>query len=96
MRNICYGARLCGLGGLQQLSSRKIFMSFLHKPTHNLFGEGVNPYERQPQNFLKVTTLGGVAYLLLASNLAPSNAQLRELKIARASDTRATCPYCFA
>jgi formate dehydrogenase major subunit len=46
------------------------------------------------RDFLKVTTLGGVAATLFGFDLAPAYAQLRELKIARASETRSTCPYC--
>jgi formate dehydrogenase major subunit len=46
------------------------------------------------RDFLKVTTLGGAALTLFGFDLAPAYAQLRELKIARASETRSTCPYC--
>jgi len=46
------------------------------------------------RDFLKVSTLGGVGLTLLGFDLAPAYAQLRELKIARASETRSTCPYC--
>src|SRR5437868_9334137 len=46
------------------------------------------------RDFLKVTTLGGVGLSLLGFDLAPAYAQLRELKIARATETRSTCPYC--
>src|ERR1700716_3178648 len=46
------------------------------------------------REFLKATTLGGVAMTLLGFDLAPAYAQLRELKIARATETRSTCPYC--
>jgi formate dehydrogenase major subunit len=46
------------------------------------------------RDFLKVSTLGGVGLSLLGFDLAPAYAQLRELKIARATETRSTCPYC--
>jgi len=46
------------------------------------------------RDFLKVTTIGGVGLTLLGFDLAPAYAQLRQLKIARASETRSTCPYC--
>ncbi|MBV8050300.1 MAG: twin-arginine translocation signal domain-containing protein [Acidobacteriaceae bacterium] len=46
------------------------------------------------RDFLKVTTLGGVGLSLLGFDLTPAYAQLRELKMARASETRSTCPYC--
>src|SRR3981189_2367869 len=46
------------------------------------------------REFLKVTTLGGVALSVFGLDLAPAYAQLRELKIARATETRSTCPSC--
>lgn len=46
------------------------------------------------RDFLKVTTLGGVAFSVFGFDLAPAYAQLRSLKIARATETRSTCPYC--
>jgi len=46
------------------------------------------------RDFLKVTTIGGVGLTLLGFDLKPAYAQLRELKMARASETRSTCPYC--
>ena len=46
------------------------------------------------RDFLKVSTMGGAALTLFGFDLAPAYAQLRELKIARASETRSTCPYC--
>jgi formate dehydrogenase major subunit len=51
----------------------------------------MNPTRRE---FLKVSALGGVAASFFGFDLAPAYAQLRELKIARASETRSTCPYC--
>src|SRR4030081_565859 len=38
--------------------------------------------------------LGGVAASILGFNLKPAYAQARELKIARTTETRSTCPYC--
>ena len=46
------------------------------------------------RDFLKVATLGGVAATVFGFDLNPAYAQLRELKIARATETRSTCPYC--
>jgi formate dehydrogenase major subunit len=46
------------------------------------------------RDFIKIATLGGVAATVFGFDLAPAYAQLRELKIARATETRSTCPYC--
>ena len=46
------------------------------------------------RDFLKVGTLGGLTATVFGFDLAPAYAQLRELKIARATETRSTCPYC--
>ncbi|HEX3104555.1 MAG TPA: twin-arginine translocation signal domain-containing protein [Terriglobales bacterium] len=47
------------------------------------------------RDFLKVTSLGGLAASVFGGfDLAPAYAQLRSLKIARATETRSTCPYC--
>jgi formate dehydrogenase major subunit len=51
----------------------------------------LNPTRR---DFLKASTIGGVAASVLGFDLAPAYAQMRELKIARATETRSTCPYC--
>jgi formate dehydrogenase major subunit len=52
----------------------------------------MNPTRR---DFLKVGTIGGVAAAtVFGFDLAPAQAQVRELKIARATETRSTCPYC--
>jgi formate dehydrogenase major subunit len=50
--------------------------------------------ETSRRDFLKVATIGGAAATVFGFNLAPAYAQLRELKIARATETRSTCPYC--
>jgi formate dehydrogenase major subunit len=46
------------------------------------------------REFLKVGTIGGAAATVFGFDLAPAYAQLRKLKIARATETRSTCPYC--
>src|SRR5437879_7079277 len=51
----------------------------------------MNPTRR---DFLKLTTIGGAAAAVFGFDLKPAFAQLRVLKIARASETRSTCPYC--
>jgi formate dehydrogenase major subunit len=51
----------------------------------------MNPTRR---DFLKVGTLGGLAATVFGFDLTPAYAQLRKLKIARATETRSTCPYC--
>ena len=51
----------------------------------------MNPSRRQ---FLKLTTAGGVAVSALGFDLTAAYAQARELKIARTTETRSTCPYC--
>src|SRR5260370_33399532 len=51
----------------------------------------MNPSRR---DFLKFTTVGGAAAAVFGFDLQPAYAQLRTLQIARASETRSTCPYC--
>jgi formate dehydrogenase major subunit len=46
------------------------------------------------RDFLKFATVGGAAAAVFGFNLQPAYAQLRVLKIARASETRSMCPYC--
>jgi len=46
------------------------------------------------RDFLKVGTIGGVAASALGFDLAPAYAAVRDLKIARTTETRSTCPYC--
>lgn len=46
------------------------------------------------RDVLKLTTIGGVAASALGFDLSPVYAQVRELKIARTTETRSTCPYC--
>ena len=46
------------------------------------------------RDFLKAGAIGGLATTVLGFDLTPAYAQLRELKIARATETRSTCPYC--
>src|SRR5215475_8062818 len=46
------------------------------------------------RDFLKIATVGGAAAALFGFDLKPAFAELRSLKIARANETRSTCPYC--
>ena len=46
------------------------------------------------RDFLKASTVGGTALTLLGLEPTRAQAQLRELKIAGATQTRSTCPYC--
>jgi formate dehydrogenase major subunit len=46
------------------------------------------------RDFLKIGAVGGAAAAVFGFDLQPAFAQLRALKIARASETRSTCPYC--
>jgi formate dehydrogenase major subunit len=45
------------------------------------------------RSFIKIGT-GGVIASVLGFDLRPAYAQARELKIARTTETRSTCPYC--
>ncbi len=46
------------------------------------------------RNFLRGAVLGGAGISLLGFDLKPAVAQLKQLKMARATETRSTCPYC--
>ena len=46
------------------------------------------------RQFLKISTIGGVTSSVLGFDLTAAYAQVRELKIARTTETRSTCPYC--
>ena len=46
------------------------------------------------RDFLKISTVGTVVTTMLGFDLAPAYAEMRALKIGRASETRSTCPYC--
>ena len=50
--------------------------------------------ETTRRDFLKVSTVGGLAVSMLGFDLAPAYAAVRELKISRTTETRSTCPYC--
>ena len=50
--------------------------------------------ELSRRNFLRGAVVGGAGFSLLGFDLTPAVAQLKELKIARATETRSTCPYC--
>ena len=45
------------------------------------------------RDFLKIGVVGGTAAAVFGFDLKPAFAQLRQLKIERASETRSTCPY---
>src|ERR1700692_2288484 len=45
------------------------------------------------RSFIKIGTGGAIASVL-GFDLSPAYAQSRELKIARTTETRSTCPYC--
>src|ERR1041384_821298 len=51
----------------------------------------MNPSRR---DFLKLATVGGAAAAVFGFDLQPAFAELRQLKIERANETRSTCPYC--
>ena len=50
--------------------------------------------QQSRRDFLTISTLGGTAVSMLGFDLAPAYAAVRELKIARTTETRSTCPYC--
>ena len=50
--------------------------------------------ETTRRDFFKIAAVGGAAASVFGFDLKPAYAQLRELKIARATETRSTCPYC--
>jgi len=46
------------------------------------------------REFIKLSSIGGVAASVLGFDLAPAYAQTQALKISRTTETRSTCPYC--
>ena len=50
--------------------------------------------ETSRRDFFKIAAVGGAAATVFGFDLQPAYAQLKELKIARAAETRSTCPYC--
>jgi formate dehydrogenase major subunit len=50
--------------------------------------------ETSRRDFFKIAAVGGTAATVFGFDLAPAYAQMRVLKIARATETRSTCPYC--
>jgi len=50
--------------------------------------------EATRRDFFKIATVGGAAAAAFGFDLQPAHAALRTLKIARANETRSTCPYC--
>src|SRR5271168_2553147 len=76
--------------------SAQTFACFQHwclAGPENAFEEHLK-METSRRDFLKVAAIGGTAATVFGFDLAPAYAQLRELKIARATETRSTCPYC--
>jgi formate dehydrogenase major subunit len=50
--------------------------------------------ETSRRDFLKIAAVGGAAAAAFGFDVKPAHAEMRALKIARASETRSTCPYC--
>ena len=50
--------------------------------------------ETTRRDFLKIAAVGGAAAAAFGFDVQPARAEMRDLKIARASETRSTCPYC--
>ena len=46
------------------------------------------------RDFLKISAVGGAAAAVFGFDVQPAYAELKSLKIARANETRSTCPYC--
>jgi formate dehydrogenase major subunit len=46
------------------------------------------------RTFLKVAAVGTGTVTAIGFDLRPARAEMRELKIARTTETRSTCPYC--
>ena len=46
------------------------------------------------RDFFKIGAVGGAAAAVFGFNLQSARVELRVLKIARANETRSTCPYC--
>lgn len=57
----------------------------------DMTSSGIQQTRRQ---FLKAATTLGAGLSALGFDLAPAHAAMRELKIARTTETRSTCPYC--
>jgi len=52
------------------------------------------PMDASRRDFFKVAAVGGTAAAMFGFDLKPAYAQLRALKIGKATETRSTCPYC--
>ena len=50
--------------------------------------------QQSRRDFFKAATVGAIGATVFGFDLKPAYAQLKELKIARATETRSTCPYC--
>src|SRR5690242_5467635 len=46
------------------------------------------------REFIKLSSVGGIAASVLGFDLTPAFAQTQALKISRTTETRSTCPYC--
>src|SRR5215471_13891865 len=44
--------------------------------------------------FVKTSVAGAVGFSVLGFDLTSAQAEVREMKIARTTETRSTCPYC--
>src|SRR5579862_1553642 len=56
--------------------------------------QGGLPVSTSRREFIKISVTGAAVASVLGFDLTPAHAQLKELKIARAGETRSTCPYC--
>jgi formate dehydrogenase major subunit len=54
----------------------------------------VETMDASRRDFLKLGAIGGTAAAVFGFDLQPAYAELRSLKIARANESRSTCPYC--
>ena len=59
-----------------------------------ILSEYHSPVETTRRDFLKASSIGGLAVSMLGFDLEPAYAAVRELKISRTTETRSTCPYC--
>src|SRR6202790_3393383 len=59
-----------------------------------LLADSWPPMNPSRRDFLNLSTVGAAPAAVFGFDLQPAYAQLRTLKIARASETRSTCPYC--
>ncbi len=79
--------------GLYFLTSLSCRLSIRSRFVIEAFG-GCYKWNSPAEPSLKARSLVERAISLLGFDLTPAFAQLKELKIARATETRSTCPYC--